>query len=65
MDTIEANGRVETAPVRVKFGPRPNQDMPLPWAEFMLAKMREAQENNTKPRQFGDLLALAAMESGR
>lgn len=57
------NGQHETAPVRVRFGPGKTQDMPLPWAEFMLAKMREAQESNAKPRPFGDLLAQAAMES--
>jgi hypothetical protein len=38
--------------VRVKFGPRDDQDMPLSWAEKMLARLRDQH-----PAQFGKLLA--------
>lgn len=41
------NGRVY-----VKFGPRPNQEMPIEWAEEMLSNWREKQ-----PAQFGKALA--------
>lgn len=62
-DTL--NGQAPAAPVRVRFGPRPNQDMPLSWAEYMLSEMREAQASNRKPEPFGTLLARAAMEAGQ
>jgi hypothetical protein len=37
--------------VRVKFGPRDDQDMPLSWAEKMLARLRDQH-----PAQFARLL---------
>lgn len=46
----------ETAPPRVRFGPGKDQTIPLSWAESMLMDMRE-----TRAKQFGDLLAKAAM----
>lgn len=65
-DTVETlNGQAPAVLVRVRFGPRPTQDMPLPWAEFMLNQLREAQAENRKPESFGVLLARAAMESGQ
>ena len=32
---------IDGAPVRVKFGPRPGQDVPLEWAAAMLTGWRE------------------------
>jgi len=61
----QLNGQREATPVRVRFGARPNQSVPLPWAEFMLAEMRDAQENGRKPEPFGVLLARAALEAER
>jgi hypothetical protein len=61
----QLNGQHQSTPVRVRFGPNPTQDMPLPWAEFILNEMREAQANGRKPEPFGALLARAAMECGR
>ena len=48
--------QTETVPVRVRFGPGNDQDMPLSWAENMLMDLKEKQ-----PKRFGDLLAAAAM----
>jgi hypothetical protein len=42
--------------VRVRFGPRDNQDMPLAWAESMLTQLAE-----TQPDRFGKLLQAAAL----
>lgn len=36
---------------RVSFGPRPDDTMPLSWAEKMLTALKEK-----RPKQFGDLL---------
>ena len=44
-------------PPRVRFGPRPNQTMPLEWAEIMLTQLCERDR-----KRFGDLLASAAVE---
>lgn len=41
----------ETQSPRVSFGPRPDDSMPLSWAEKMLTALKEK-----KPKQFGDLL---------
>jgi len=57
------NGQHETTPARVKFGPGKTQELPLAWAEFILATMHEDQKAGKKPRGFGDLLALAGMEA--
>jgi hypothetical protein len=40
--------------VYVKFGPRPNEEVPKEWAEKMLMSLKEHQ-----PAQFGKLLAEA------
>lgn len=42
-------------PVRVSFGQREDQDMPLSWAESMLAALK-----NEHPNVFGKLLQRAA-----
>ncbi len=63
METIEANGRVETAPIRVSFGPGKTQNMPLEWAQFMLNKAYELEKSGSKPAKFSDLLASAGMEA--
>lgn len=60
-----APSQAQFSPVRVRFGPRKTQDIPLAWAEFMLQTMYEMQGTGQKPRQFSDLLAMAAMEVGR
>lgn len=39
------------AAIRVKFGPRPDDDMPLSWAEKMLMQLKE-----TQPKVFARLL---------
>jgi hypothetical protein len=50
--TEEGNGTPE---VRVKFGGRPSQNMPLMWAERMLTLWCERD-----PQRFGTLLAEVA-----
>lgn len=50
-----SNGHRDEVP-RVKFGPRPNQDMPLPWAEDMLTLL--ATEH---PKVFTTLLPRVAL----
>jgi len=60
---VLANGQHPAAPVRVGFGPGKTQNVPIEWAEFMLNHMYDTQKSNAKPKQFGDLLALAAMEA--
>ena len=42
--------------VRVKFGGRDNQEVPLAWAERMLTDLAAS-----RPKMFGDLLAKAAL----
>jgi len=49
-----ANG--SNGKVYVKFGPRPNQEMPVEWAEYVLARLAE-----THASMFGKLLAEAAL----
>lgn len=49
-------GQNGTIPVRVKFGPRPNQDMPLSWAEGILTKLAAE-----KPQIFGGYLSFVAL----
>ena len=58
-----ANGRVETAPIRVAFGPGKTQNMPLEWAQFMLNKAYELEKTGSKPVKFSELLASAGMEA--
>jgi hypothetical protein len=56
------NGQAPATPIRVKFGRGATQEIPLQWAEFMLNYMYETQKAGGKPKSFGDLLQLAAME---
>ena len=42
---------------RVKFGPRPDQDIPVVWAERMLMRLFEKQR-----KRFGDLLREIVIE---
>jgi hypothetical protein len=51
------NGELHAVPVRVRFGPGKDQDMPLSWAEKMLGKLRDSH-----PSQFGKLLAEVVTE---
>lgn len=44
-------------PVRVRFGPRDTQTMPLEWSEIMLTEL--SQRNR---KLFGDLLTMAAID---
>jgi hypothetical protein len=46
----------DSGAVRVRFGTGTTQDLPLPWAEWMLAALKDRQ-----PVQFGKLLAEAAL----
>jgi hypothetical protein len=46
--------------VRVKFGPLDNQDIPLEWAERMLADLF-----STHPVRFGDLLKKIVIGSAK
>lgn len=41
----------QTGTPRVSFGPRPDDSIPISWAEKMLTALKEK-----KPKQFGDLL---------
>lgn len=41
----------DTPPVRVRFGPGPDDSVSLAWAEGMLTRLRE-----TNPGQFGKLV---------
>ena len=63
MDTIEGEGRPQTAPIRVAFGPGKTQNMPLEWAQFMLNKAYELEKGGSKPLAFSVLLASAGMEA--
>lgn len=56
-ETSHENNGVTGKPERVyvSFGPLPNQEMPLEWAEKMLTAWREKNAN-----QFGKALAEAA-----
>jgi hypothetical protein len=56
------NGQAVNTPTRVKFGPGKTQEVPVQWAEFILSHMYETQKAGGKPKSFGDLLQLAAME---
>jgi hypothetical protein len=47
----------ETEPERIRFGPRPDDDMPRSWGESMLISWRKA-----SPAAFGKALARAATE---
>lgn len=47
----------DNEPGRISFGPRPDDDMPLSWAESMLKRWRES-----SPAAFGKALARAAVE---
>lgn len=51
-ETIDA----ALAEVRVSFGPRPSQSVPLAWAESMLTELATKQ-----PNVFGKLLQAAAL----
>jgi hypothetical protein len=51
MDENTAENDRNGAPVYVRFGPKPNQEVPLPWAEGMLAWIKE-----THPYVFGGAL---------
>jgi hypothetical protein len=57
-DLDKLNGQLDTAPVRVRFGPGRTQTMPQEWAEAMLSGWRD-----TDPKRFGAALAKAAMEA--
>ena len=46
--------------VRVKFGARDNQEIPLAWAERMLTDLAAS-----RPKMFGDLLAKAALNGDK
>lgn len=51
-----ANGQAPPAEeIRVRFGPRPNQVVPLEWAETMLTELKRI-----NPGLFGKLLVMAA-----
>ena len=53
-----ANGQAPPAPpeeIRVRFGPRPTQVVPLGWAETMLTELKRI-----NPGLFGKLLVKAA-----
>lgn len=52
MDGDSAQNAASNGKVYVKFGPRETQEMPLEWAERMLAAWREMH-----PAQFGRALA--------
>jgi hypothetical protein len=53
----EANGHAN-GKIYVKFGPRPTQEMPIEWAELMLARLAEGHGN-----LFGKLLSEAAFSA--
>ena len=58
----QANGQASPAPpeeIRVRFGPRPTQVVPLGWAETMLTELKRI-----NPGLFGKLL-VAASEGGK
>ena len=60
--TSTANGQAPAAPpeeIRVRFGPRPTQVIPLGWAETMLTELKRI-----NPGLFGKLL-ITASEGGR
>ena len=44
-------------PVRVRFGPRKSQTMPLDWAEHILTELAK------DPQKFGKFLTNAALEA--
>lgn len=46
-------------PVRVRFGPRESQTMPLDWAEHILTELAR------DPAKFGKFLTAAALEAGQ
>lgn len=52
--TENGNG---TEPGRISFGPRPDDDMPISWAETILTNWRES-----SPTAFGKALMRAAIE---
>lgn len=54
-----APGMVRRDDIRVRFGPRPTQVIPLDWAESMLTELKK-----TKPALFGALLT-AASDGGK
>lgn len=56
-----ANGSAPAAPVRVKFGPGATDDIPLDWAEFMLATWRDAEMSGSKPPAFTIILGQAVL----
>lgn len=47
----------EQRTIYVRFGPGPSQEIPLEWAEKMLAEWRNRQLSGAKPLPFGDALA--------
>jgi hypothetical protein len=49
-DGTSPNGH--DAPVRVKFGPKPSQELPLEWAQEMLTRWRARD-----PKRWGEQLA--------
>lgn len=56
---MELETKQETPPVRVRFGPGPDDSVPLSWAEQMLTKLHA-----DNPSWFGKLI-MAATGSGR
>ena len=55
----QANGQAPPEEIRVRFGPRPTQVVPLGWAETMLTELKRI-----NPALFGKLL-ITASEGGR
>ena len=61
-ETDTRNGQAPAAPaaeIRVRFGPRPTQVIPLGWAETMLTELKRI-----NPGLFGKLL-MTASDGGR
>jgi hypothetical protein len=50
------NGNAPPAVIRVKFGPGETDEIPLDWAEDMLANWRNAEVSNAKTPKFTDAL---------
>lgn len=57
---IRLKGPVPASKIYVRFGPMPTQEMPIEWAETMLAEWRDAH-----PAQFGKALSAAALDGGK
>ena len=57
MDTDSTSNGHQNGETRVKFGPRETQDMPIEWAEHMLAELAVKHQ-----AIFSKLLSMAALD---